>query len=137
LGPISDPKRKMHGAWQLVTYGQNVWTIRGHHGRGVSEPKGISKQVGGVEFGKWETWVFHVRFRDDKQGLIEIWRDGKPVFERRGVNGAKGDIMRIKWGAYVGTGNSPKKAVTTLFDNVTIADHTFSLRKITEQVEKK
>jgi hypothetical protein len=53
------------------------------------------------------------------------------------VNGAKGDIMRIKWGAYVGTGNAPKKPVTTLFDNVTIADHTSSLARITERVEKR
>lgn len=137
LGPISDPKRRLHGAWQLVSYEQNVWTIRGHRGRGVSEPNGISKQVGAVGFGKWETWVFHVRFRDDEKGLIQIWRDGKSVFERSGVNGAKGDIMRIKWGVYVGTGNSPKKPVSTLFDNVTIANHTSSLGKITGRVEKK
>jgi hypothetical protein len=118
LGPISDRQRVMQGAFQLATYSQNHWTARVHPGRVAN----ATHKIGPVEFGKWETWVFHVRFVDGPKGVIEVWRNGDPVFRQAGMTVLDGDIMRIKWGVYVGKGNRAKQEIATLFDDITIGE---------------
>jgi hypothetical protein len=129
LGPISDPKGDMHGAVQIITYGNGVWTLRGHKGRGALAD-GFTQPVAPVRVNQWETWILHVNFRDDAQGIIEAWCNGRPVFRLKGPNGADGDIMRIKWGVYVGKGNDVDNEITTYFDNVTIGGPSSSFSEI-------
>jgi hypothetical protein len=48
--------------------------------------------------GVWNDWVFHMHWSYKEDGLIEVWRDGKPVFERKGpncYNDPKGPYFKI------------------------------------------
>ncbi len=42
--------------------------------------------LGPIEKGKWTDWVFHVKWSFQADGLLEIWKDGKLVVQRRGPN---------------------------------------------------
>lgn len=39
-----------------------------------------------VKRGQWVSWIIQAKWSPDESGLIKIWRDGKPVFERKGPN---------------------------------------------------
>ena len=41
---------------------------------------------GPVQKGCWVTWVCHVRWSSDTNGLIQFWKDGQPVWEVKGSN---------------------------------------------------
>ncbi|MBK5550669.1 heparin lyase I family protein [Pseudomonas sp. TH03] len=34
-----------------------------------------------VEKGKWVDWVLHVKWSSGEDGFLEIWKDGKAVWE--------------------------------------------------------
>lgn len=63
--------------------------------------------VGAYQTGRWTDWVVHVKWSAGADGLLEIWRDGKPVpgfFGKRGKNThddpRHGNYMKIgiyKW----------------------------------------
>jgi hypothetical protein len=131
LGPISDKANKLCGALQLATYKDNIWTIRIHPGRIGNDPKGVTKKLSVVPFGKWETWVFHVKLSSNPNGFVQVWRDGVSVFEIKEMSAQEGDFMRVKWGAYVGKGNVPNTVIQTLFDDIVIGDETSSLSEVT------
>lgn len=39
-----------------------------------------------VEKGKWVDWVLHVKWSSGEDGFLEIWKDGKAVWEVKGPN---------------------------------------------------
>jgi len=39
-----------------------------------------------LEKGRWVVWVIHVRWSSGDDGLVEIWKDGKRVFDTKGPN---------------------------------------------------
>lgn len=52
--------------------------------------------------GTWSNWVIHVKWSPKEDGLIEIWKDGKLVYEKKGVN-AYGTIG-VDYTPYLKTG---------------------------------
>jgi hypothetical protein len=39
-----------------------------------------------IKPGSWVSWVVHAKWSPDENGLLEIWKDGKIVFDRKGSN---------------------------------------------------
>jgi hypothetical protein len=59
--------------------------------------------------GVWTDWVFHVRWSFESGGLVEVFKNGRKVAERRGpntYNDVRGPIMKI--GIYKSPWNDPK-----------------------------
>jgi hypothetical protein len=53
--------------------------------------------------GKWTDWVFRIRWAYDKDGLLEIWKDGKKVLSKSGPNTYNDARMPyFKFGIYKG-----------------------------------
>jgi len=119
------------GLFQLAAYGKAgdyQWNIRGYLKSVGAE--GFRFPVGKVVCNKWEDWVFHIKVKADETGLIEVWRDGKPVFSRKGRNAFVGAKMPIKWGVYVGCGNKAEAEITAYFDDIMIGDANSSLHEV-------
>ena len=129
LGPVDGaPGHGGGGLYQLNSYGKDIWTVRGFMERVGA--KGFSQPIGPITTGKWDDFVFHVKFRDDARGFLEVWKNGVSVFRHEGPNGFAGDKMRIKWGVYVGKGNVPTAPITALYDNVVIGDERSSYQEV-------
>ena len=132
IGPISGAKgRGGGGLYQLAAYGGEgdyTWKIRGFMERAGG--KGFAIPVGRVVYNEWEDWVFHLKVRADDSGLIEVWKNGRPVVRQTGRNAFEGDKVAIKWGVYVGKGNTPAGEITACFDDVTIGDASSSLQEV-------
>lgn len=47
--------------------------------------RGEIVDLGPYATGTWTDWVFHMRWRTDGSGLLEVWRDGAPVLTRTGA----------------------------------------------------
>jgi Polysaccharide lyase len=118
LGPASG-KNGVGSIFQLASYG-NQWKLRGFL-KGVGGTD-IALPLGAVTFNEWETWGFHVRYRADKTGLIEVWRNGKLIASHSGTNMRAGDTAPVKWGVYVGKGNKPSREMRAMFDDVVVSD---------------
>lgn len=117
--------------FQLAAYGKEgncQWNIRGYLKSIGAE--GIRLPVGKVVCNKWENWVFHIKVKADESGLVEVWRDGQPVFRREGRNASAGAKMPVKWGIYVGTGNKAYAEITAYYDDITIGDANSSLHEV-------
>ncbi|WP_127501034.1 polysaccharide lyase [Actinoplanes solisilvae] len=59
-------------------------------------------RVGAYRTGAWTDWLVHARWTPDRTGILQIWRDGKPVpgfGNRRGPN-----TYRSKYGIYLKVG---------------------------------
>ncbi|MBT3290353.1 MAG: hypothetical protein HN380_23620 [Victivallales bacterium] len=73
---------------------------------------------GGVEEdkGKWVDWVFHVRWSTGKDGLVDVWKNGKKIVSDRGRNCGPGDFADyFKFGIYKWPWqNPPEKAPSTV-----------------------
>jgi len=132
LGPIVGAKgRGGNGLYQLSAYGRDgdyTWKIRGFMERAGG--KGFGIPVGKVVYNEWEDWVFHLKLRADDSGLIEVWKNGRPVVKQTGPNAFEGDKVAIKWGVYVGKGNAPKGEITAYFDDITIGDASSSMQEV-------
>lgn len=122
LGPASG-KNGVGSIFQLAEYG-GQWRLRGFlNGIGGTD---LAMPVGAVEYGRWETWVFHVKWRADGAGLIELWRDGRLAARHSGINMRAGDTAPVKWGVYVGKGNKPSREMRAMFDDVVVSDTPFA-----------
>ena len=74
-----------NGEWMLA----NIWDSKrvGRTWFGVLAPDGTAlKPIGPLDRGRWTDWVFHIRwsYRDD--GLLEVWKNREPFFQRSGPN---------------------------------------------------
>ena len=59
------------------------------------------KDLGKTETEKWTQWVFHIVFSYKNDGLIELWKDGKLVYTRKGPNYYNDKIgPYLKFGIY-------------------------------------
>lgn len=90
-----------------------------------------STPIGAYETGKWTDWVLHVKWSAGEAGILDIWKDGKPVpgfFNKRGKNThddkEHGNYMKI--GIYKWPWSQKKPSDTTrrvmYFDELRIAD---------------
>ncbi|MEV0610635.1 heparin lyase I family protein [Polymorphospora rubra] len=70
-------------------------------GRWQIDFRGEFVDLGPYRTGVWTDWVFHVRWRTDDAGLLEVWRDGAPVLTRTGaVHGGGPRSPYFKIGIY-------------------------------------
>jgi len=46
----------------------------------------IGTDLGPVSLNTWTTWVFHIRFSYKNDGLVQIYKNGVKVYERKGPN---------------------------------------------------
>jgi hypothetical protein len=83
-------------------------------------------------YGKWEKFVFHCKYSTGSDGVIEVWKDGKRYINEKGVNAISFNRFRIKWGLYLGIGNSAGEDLNCYFDDVKIAGSNSSLEEISK-----
>lgn len=63
------------------------WHVRQTFGDPPDNKKGWQANVGGpVRPGEWVSWVVHAKWSPGDDGLIQIWKDGQLVVERKGMN---------------------------------------------------
>ncbi len=143
IGPIKySDSDKANGGWiqsvqRLKTDGTTEWVFRGFFDRfGV---KGAYQYLGALPFGKWQKWIFHVVPRTDDSGLIEAWLEGKQVFSQKGkaVKEDKFLALPLKWGVYIGVGNTLKQNSRTYYRHVVLADETYDFEKMTKELMTK
>lgn len=78
--------RATHPNLNIAIQGRN-WYVRQHYGAAQDDPvRKNTKLETPLETGKWVDWVVHARWSPRKNGLIEIWKDGKKVFRFAGPN---------------------------------------------------
>jgi hypothetical protein len=66
---------------------RDKWIITRSFGDPKTQPTRDHATIdGSIEPGKWVSWVVHAKWSPDENGLLQIWKDGKLVFERKGPN---------------------------------------------------
>lgn len=70
-----------------IAIGNNHWFVTQNYGIAQSKPSKITTKLEGkVKPGYWASWVIHAKWSPCADGIIEIWKDGKLVFNRTGAN---------------------------------------------------
>ncbi|WP_256105965.1 heparin lyase I family protein [Streptomyces sp. ODS05-4] len=83
-------------------------------GRWKVDFRGQIIDLGSYSTGKWTDWVFHVKWRTDNSGLVEVWRDGAPVLNRAGATHDGGPRSPyFKFGIYKWDWNKGKPTSTS------------------------
>lgn len=96
------------GVWSL----SNIWDAkRNTFASGKKVYGGGHKyDLGPYQTGVWTDWVFHVKWSYRKDGLLEVWKNGKLVVQQHGpncFNDAKGPYFKM--GIYKGW-RDPKRS---------------------------
>ena len=132
LGPISGaPGRNGRGLYQILAWKQpegHSWSFRGYMSR--MNQTDFDEPAGPQVIGTWENWVMHLKLRSDAQGEITLWRNGRKIFHRVGQNAWAGDRIAVKWGAYVGSKNTPQQETHVYYDDIVIADETATYQDV-------
>jgi hypothetical protein len=86
-------------------YSGGKWSIQ-HWFYDEDHPKQPIYEAAGRK-GEWVDWRVHAKWSDGPDGLLQIWRDGKLVVNRRGknINGDGGGGPFFKLGIYRGYGD--------------------------------
>lgn len=120
VGPISfDGGSTWHGLHQLQS------NIKDNHMRHKTFPNVVGieddvKILGPGNWGNWEKWVIHSKFRDSENGILKIWRNDVLVHSNVARNGVENAKTMIKWGAYIGANNQAQTDTEVYFDDITI-----------------
>jgi hypothetical protein len=70
-----------------ISIGNTHWFIRQSYGSAQTEPTRTNQKLDDpVRPGSWVSWVIHAKWSPNADGLLQIWKDGKPVMERKGIN---------------------------------------------------
>ena len=79
------------------------WEVRQSYGSPQTKPT-RTKTILKTPFqpGTWANWIIHVNWSPKADGLIQVWKDGKLVFKKKGAN-AYGTIG-IEYTPYLKTG---------------------------------
>lgn len=125
IGPINNPTNNpgvtSAGHYQLQwKSAYNKWRWREF--QSTFDPNTTSSDVVTVNYGVWERFVFHCRFRSNSTGLIEVWKDGKLVYSATRQNGTAKSQTRIVWGVYAGIGNTLHPDIVCYFDDIKIGN---------------
>ena len=123
IGPVQNPitykGSTSAGHYQLLLNTQtDQWILREYNTQ--YNPNYTRDNISPVNYGKWENFVFHCKFRSNSTGLIEIWKNGKIIYSVTRPNGIKYDRTRIKWGVYIGAGNTAHEPLKCYFDDIKI-----------------
>jgi len=70
-----------------ISVGNTNWYIRQSFGSAQTKPTRTNERLGDpVRPGVWTSWVIHAKWSPRDDGLLQIWKDGKIVLERKGPN---------------------------------------------------
>jgi hypothetical protein len=70
-----------------ISIGNTNWFIRQSYGSAQTKPTRVNERLAEpVQRGVWVAWVIHAKWSPGADGLLQIWRDGKLVMERKGPN---------------------------------------------------
>ena len=123
IGPVQNsvtyPSATSSGHYQLMlSTTSDKWKWREY--TSVFNPNTYNDTIASPTYGKWERFVFHCRFRSNSTGLIEVWKNDVKIYSKARQNGIKYDRTRIKWGIYIGAGNTVHETLKCYFDDVKI-----------------
>jgi len=70
-----------------ISIGNTNWFIRQSYGSAQTKPTRAQKILDDqVQPGSWVSWVIHAKWSPGADGLLQIWKDGKPVMDSKGPN---------------------------------------------------
>lgn len=70
-----------------IAIGNDRWFIKQSYGSPQTKPTRTTTQLEApVQRGVWTSWVIHAKWSPKDDGLLQIWQDGKMVYERSGPN---------------------------------------------------
>jgi len=103
----------------------------------------IDTSLGNIETGAWTDWIFHIRFSYSNTGIMQIWKNGRQVFNYNGpnyYNDKKGPFfkMGIYKSGWKNANSKNFKASTTskrviYFDDIMIGNEKGRLRDFLQQ----
>ena len=133
IGPVQNtvtyPGTTSAGHYQLtLSTTSNKWKWREY--TSVFDPNTYSGEISSVNYGKWDRFVFHCRVRSNNTGLIEVWQNDVKIYTATRQNGIKYDRTRIKWGIYIGAGNTVHETIKCYFDDVKIGNQNASYNDV-------
>jgi hypothetical protein len=95
--------------------------------------------LGPVDKSKWTDWVFHIKFRYDSTGILEVWKNKTKILLREGPNSYNDKrfpyfkIGIYKWGWASGGERSPENTRVIYFDEVRVGNRNANLSKVSPQ----
>lgn len=70
-----------------ISVANDRWFVRQHFGSPQDKPGRTKVELDEpVQRGVWSMWVIHAKWSPEDDGLLQIWKDGKPMMERTGPN---------------------------------------------------
>lgn len=70
-----------------ISVGNDRWWIKQSVGSPQAGPIRTSQKLDApVRRGVWVSWVIHAKWSPNEDGLLQIWKDGELVFDRKGPN---------------------------------------------------
>jgi len=70
-----------------ISLGNRNWFIKQSFGSPQTQPTRTAKKLDDpVQPGAWVSWIIHAKWSPGDDGLLQIWKDGKLVLERKGTN---------------------------------------------------
>jgi len=121
IGPVHNiyfPKNgKGHYQLRLSTT-TDKWKLREFES--MCDPNTCNDDISAVNYGQWDRFVFHCKFKSDNTGVFEIWRNDVKIYSATRQNGVKNARTRVKWGIYLGAGNTEHETLKCYFDDVKI-----------------
>lgn len=88
------------------------------------------EDISEVNYGKWDKFVFHCKFKSNAQGLMEVWQNGTKIYSITRQNGIRFSRTRIKWGVYIGAGNTEHEPLHCYYDDVKIGGRNSSYQEV-------
>ena len=133
IGPINNPTNNpgvtSAGHYQLQWKSSyNKWRWREF--KSTYDPNETTSDVVTVNYGSWEKFVFHCKFKSNATGLIEVWKDGQLIYSVTRQNGTAKSQTRIVWGVYGGIGNTAHPNLVCYFDDVKIGNRNASYNDV-------
>ena len=92
--------------------------------------------LGPVRSDVWVDWVFHIKFRYDETGVLEVWKNKKKLLTRKGPNAYNDKnwpyfkLGIYKWSWAGGGKSSPESQRVLFLDEVRVGNRFSSLRMV-------
>lgn len=70
-----------------ISIGNTNWFVRQSFGNAQTKPTRSNLKLDeAVQRGVWVSWVIHAKWSPNDDGILQIWKDGKLVVDRKGPN---------------------------------------------------
>jgi hypothetical protein len=113
--------RTINGNWSVI----NRWSPKPVN----TGKEAIQKEInlGSFSKGVWTSWLFHVKWSHESDGILEVWKDGKLVIDQQGSNTYNDESGNyFKTGIYKSGFKKPGKSnvdsVSVYLDNFRVSD---------------